>query len=467
MDETTSAEPPPQPTRVRWLILLLSCGASFLLYLHRYTWNFVNPKLQGQFNLSHSQTEFLFSLFYYTYAAGQIPSGMIIDRFGPRWFLTFSILFWSLAMAALVGVSWLLGGGSSTGNLTMVIVLIGGARLLFGAAQAGCYPALTKASKVWFSPVGRTALQGLIASTAGRSGAALSSIIFGTIMMGWLGLSWQTGLLILSAVGLLYGLLFWLGYGDSPAADARVNEAERIIIRGPEELTPANAATQPAMLPWGNALRSTSLRWFICQQFCDAGSDVAFVSLIGKYFLQSRGLDLSQTGILAALPLIGGALGGLAGGALNEVSIHLSGSRRWGRSGVGFVGKVVGCLMLLTVTQQESATVAAFMLMFAKFFGDWSQPTVWGTCTDMGGRYSATVFSIINTSGTVGGVVMPLVFGRLLDVFTREVLVDDKLTKITSWDPLFYLLAGMYLASGLCWLMVDCTKSLENVAAAK
>jgi len=99
--------------------------------------------------------------------------------------------------------------------------------------------------------------------------------------------------------------------------------------------------------------------------------------------------------------------------------------------------------------------------MAAKFFSDWSQPTTWGTCTDLGGRFSATVFSIINTAGTLGGVAMPLVFGGLLDWFTSKVPLDGQVVETTDWGPLFYLLSGMYLASGLCWLLVDCTKKIE------
>ena len=56
-----------RPTSVRWLILALSCGASFLLYLHRYTFNILGPKLQEKpYGLDNFQTQFLFSLFYYT-----------------------------------------------------------------------------------------------------------------------------------------------------------------------------------------------------------------------------------------------------------------------------------------------------------------------------------------------------------------------------------------------------------------
>ena len=62
-----------------------------------------------------------------------------------------------------------------------------------------------------------------------------------------------------------------------------------------------------------------------------AGSDVAFVSLIGTYFLRGRGFNIAQTGLLASLPLWGGALGGIAGGWLNDRAIAWTGSRRWSR----------------------------------------------------------------------------------------------------------------------------------------
>lgn len=451
-----------RPTQVRWIIFALACGASFLLYVHRYTANTVSALLTKEpYQLDAVQIGFLFSLFYYTYALLQIPSGVVIDRFGPRRFLAISILCWSLALAMLAVV--FLVGTTSAGqvsNLTLVFALAAVSRLLFGAAQAGCYPALTRATRVWFAPSGRTALQGFIASTSGRTGAAVSSIIMSSLLMAWLGLSWQLSLICLSAFGVVFAMLFWIGFSDSPEMDSRANAAERRLISGQESPQPSTTTPPPAMLPWRNAFRSWSMRWFVCQQFFDAGSDVAFVYLISQYFRDARGVNLNETGWLTSLPLIGGALGGLAGGWLNEVFIAATGNRRWSRSGVGFVGKVIGCVMLLLVARQETAAAAGCMLLFAKFFGDWSQPTVWGTCTDLGGRFSATVFSIINTSGTVGGVVMPLVFGKLLVWFTHEASAE----KVTNWDPLFYLLAAMYLASGLCWLLVDCTKPLEKTA---
>ncbi len=142
-----------EPTNVRWAVFALACGTSFLLYLHRYSWNIVGPELQDEFSFTNTQTAFLFSLFYYTYAAGQIPSGVTIDRFGAHKFLTMIIAAWSIAV---VGIA-------HTGNM----LLLGFWRLLFGATQAGCYPALTKISQQWFPPPHRTVMQGWVATTFG------------------------------------------------------------------------------------------------------------------------------------------------------------------------------------------------------------------------------------------------------------------------------------------------------------
>ena len=404
----------------------------------------MGPKLQEEYGFTNMQAGLLFSLFYYTYAVFQIPSGLVVDRHGPRRILPAILVAWSAAIAALGRTSLLWG--------------LGLARLAFGAAQAGCYPALGKATRSWFPAAGRTVIQGWIATTSGRAGGAMSPIVMGVILMGWCGLSWRDSLGILGLIGVAYGLLFGALFRDTPADDPRVNAEERALIKAGSDGAPARASTP---LSARRAWRSRSLRFFVLQQWLDAGSDAAFVSLMGTYFLRARGFEVAKTGWLASLPLWGGALGGIAGGWLNDRLIARTGSRRWARSGVGFAGKVIGCGLLPLVVLQAGGTAAALVLMGAKFFSDWSQPTTWGACTDLAGRHAATVFGIVNTAGNVGGIVMPIVFGAVLDRFTAGAMAGGTAAPVTDWTPLFLLLALMYLGSGVCWLLVDCTRSLD------
>ena len=57
---------------------------------------------------------------------------------------------------------------------------------------------------------------------------------------------------------------------------------------------------------------------------------------------------------------------------------------------------------------------------------------------------------------------MPLIFARVLDWFTTVTTLNGEEVKATDWNPLFVLLSAMYLFSGACWLMVDCTNRIKH-----
>ena len=186
----------PRPTGVRWRVFALACGASFLLYLHRYTWNIVGPKLQDDFRLSNTEAGFLFSLFYYTYACGQIPSGVVIDRFGPHRFLTVIIVAWSVALAAI-------GQAAST-----FLLLLGFWRLVFGSGAGRLLSRALEGHGAAGSrrPSAPCSRAGSPRRPAGAGGGRMAPIILGTILMGWCGLSWRMALGVLGGIGAAYGL---------------------------------------------------------------------------------------------------------------------------------------------------------------------------------------------------------------------------------------------------------------------
>jgi sugar phosphate permease len=434
-----------RPTNVRWIMFALACLTSWFLYLHRYTWNFIRPELKTEYDFSNTQLESIYTAFSITYGIGQIPSGVICDFFGPHLFLGVIIALWSLMLMSF-------GGGGSVGGFS-------GIRMIFGATQAGCYPSLSKVTSLWFPLKTRTIAQGIIASFFGRSGGAMSSIIMGTLLMGWLGFEWRSALVAMGGAGLFFAAAFLWLYRNQPETDPRVNDAELRLIREGEEITQDG----PRVMPVRRALRNPSLLVLILQQTMNAGADGIYTFLMGSYFREARGIeDVAIAGLLVSLPLWGGALGGVAGGFVNDGLIYLTGSRRWSRAVAGFSGKFVACIMMFVAISQTNGIAAAWCLFVVKFFTDWTQPTVWGTCTDMGGRYSATVFSIINTSGSVGGVITALTFGVVLDQYTTTKIVEGTEQSVTSYTPVFVIVAGMYLVSALCWFFINCTNSLDK-----
>ena len=425
-----------KPTRVRWAIFICACLTSWFLYLHRFTFLIIGPKLKEEYGFSETEMGGLFSAFNITYGIGQLPSGILCDFYGPHLFLGAIIAIWSLSLP-LLGL---------TGDLKMLT----GCRLLFGMGQAGAYPSLTKVTQVWFAKSKRTIAQGWVATFFGRGGGAMAPIILATILMGHFELSWRVSIAIMGGSGLFFAALFLVLVRNSPNEDLRVNDAERELIH--EGLTNETSEDRK-ILPVGQALRNPSVCVFVAQQFANAGADNFFGMLTGAYFL-SRGVDMASVGILASLPLFGGAIGGMLGGYYNDVLMKRTGHRRVVRSVVGFSGKFIAFCMIFVAITQESAIAAGLGMFVVKFFSDWTQPTVWGTCTDLGGRFSATVFSIINTSGTLGGIFCPLLFGYLLDYYTTPQGVN--------YMPVFIAVSGLYLISAGCWFFINCSDSLDK-----
>lgn len=444
MSSVSSAEDSVEPQHLRPrsyrptppLIFTLAATTSFLLYLHRYTWNLVRPEIEREFQLSNTQLEALGSAFFFPYAVGQIPGGILCDLFGPHLFLVAVILIWSLLLP-LHGLA---------GSFTSLLAVRGG----FGFAQAGCYPALSQVTRAWFPLRRRTQIQGWIASAFGRGGGAMASIIMGSFLMGYLGLGWIASLWTLSIVGVLFAFLFLFLFRNTPPDQ----------VDAPPPVESSATGEPPRVLPFRVAFRNRSFLVLVAQQFLNAGSDVVFVLILGSYLLSLGVESGGQLGVLISLPLWGGAVGGIFGGYANDWALARFPSRRWCRAAVAGTGLGIGGILVISSVASSDPLTVAIGLMIARFFTDWNQPTVWGACTDIGGRYSATVFGINNMSGNFGAFLTPLGIGMLLDWFSTLETVNGETIRQTNYAPAFVLCGLMMLAAASAWLVIDCTRRI-------
>jgi ACS family D-galactonate transporter-like MFS transporter len=430
---------PVRPTNVRGLILALACTISFVLYLHRYVWGFIKEDVRREFGWDPATLGWLDGLFPLSYALGQIPSGMLCDWFGAHALLGGSILGWSLALGA---------SALATGVVSMAA-----ARLALGATQAACYPVLSKVSKNWF-PVGmRTTAQGLIATFFGRAGGAASFFLFGTVLVGWLGLPWREAVAVFTLAGLAVGVLFLLLFRNTPREHPWANAAEAELVTASD---PEAAHATHSRLRWGALLGSVSVWFLFLRAFAANLPDVIFVYWVPSYLRDAKGLSLAHAGALAALPLIGGALGGLFSGSMQSYFIRRTGTRRWVRRVAGLAGKgLAGVLMLASLALDDPVAIGLLFLA-VKFVTDWEQPAEWGTVSDIAGRSAATVFACVNTVGSVGSVAGSVLTGYVLGHFS----VNDRPTP-DGWTAVFVLAAVEYFAAAACWLFIDCERPLE------
>ena len=124
------------PTRIRFRILLFVFVSVVINYMDRTNLSVAATALTGELHLSSVQLGILFSAFGWTYAALQIPGGVLVDRFAPRVLYAFSLVTWSL-MTLLQGAV-----RGFAGLLSL--------RLSIGVFEAPAYPINNRIVTTWF-----------------------------------------------------------------------------------------------------------------------------------------------------------------------------------------------------------------------------------------------------------------------------------------------------------------------------
>jgi MFS transporter, ACS family, glucarate transporter len=148
-----------RPTSIRYIILGMTTLVAVMLYLDRWCLGFVAQDIGDQLRLSRRDVDLLQSVFYFSYAFGQIPAGWLADRFGQRTMLTLYLFSWSV-LTALMGVAT---------SLSVLLLF----RLGCGLFEAGAYPACAGLVRRWMPP-GQRGLGSAFVSIGGRIGGAIA-----------------------------------------------------------------------------------------------------------------------------------------------------------------------------------------------------------------------------------------------------------------------------------------------------
>ena len=382
----------------RWFVLFLISLMYLVTYLDRANISTVAPVIAKEFGIGKIEMGFIFSAFVWSYALFQIPGGWLGDRFGPRRMLTCIVAYWSV-MTALTA--------AASGVASFAAV-----RFLFGAGEAGAFPVATRAMQLWFPPRERGLVQG-VSHSASRLGAALSPPIVVTIVAT---LGWRWVFYICAAVGILWSVLWYLTYRDTPEEQASVSRAELAYIRGADEqgnVLPPSPESM-AILPWGTLFRSSSMWALMCAYFTSAYCGYIFLSWMPSYLVEYRHFTLIKVGIFASLPFWAGVVGDTLGGLAIDWLVARTGSIKLAYRVVAVVG-LLGCVAcIVPAALVDNAYAAVACLTGAFFFLECAIAPAWASAMQIGGKYSGTVSAAMNMAGNIGGALSPIVFGILV-----------------------------------------------------
>lgn len=139
-----------------------------LLYLDRICVGIAAEYIRADLRVSQADMAAFLSVFFWSYALGQVPSGWLSDRFGARIMLAIYIATWSIFTALLGAVN----------GLFLLLVM----RLGIGLGQAGAYPTSGGMISRWVPLKSRAMASGVVA-VGGRVGAFLAPLLTAFVMM--------------------------------------------------------------------------------------------------------------------------------------------------------------------------------------------------------------------------------------------------------------------------------------------
>jgi predicted MFS family arabinose efflux permease len=172
-------------------VLLPFAFGYFLSYLYRVVNAVIAANLASELGVDPSQLGLLTAAYFLTFAAAQLPLGVLLDRFGPR--VVESVLLLFAGMGAFVFA----GAGSIAG------LVVG--RALIGFGVSACLMAAFKAFVIWF-PAPQLPLINGIQMAAGGFGAltATAPVQASLRFTDWRGVFVFLGIVTLAAAAAIF-----------------------------------------------------------------------------------------------------------------------------------------------------------------------------------------------------------------------------------------------------------------------
>ena len=374
------------------LIPLIALGYC-VAYMDRVNISFAALQMNRDLHFSETTYGLGAGLFFLSYALVEIPSNLLLYRFGARRWLSRIMISWGILAMGMLFIR------TPPHFYAM--------RLLLGAAEAGFFPGVVFYLMQWFPPEWR-------ARTFTRFYIALplSSTVMGALagallhLQGRWGLAgWQWLFLVEGLPAVLLGIVFFFLLPDGPAQASWLSQDEQQAILSRRQ--PADRVAREGSL--ADALRDRRVWLFAAFSFLNLVSLYAYTFSAPAILQSATHLGVSRVGFLIAATGLLGAAAMLLGGIYSDRTLD--------RHGV-----IVPAALLMSAgfllcgwTNSPPIVVLAFALIVIGFNGMqgplWSLPASY-----VQGRAAAVGFALIGAVGVTGGFIGPYWMGFMRDL---------------------------------------------------
>lgn len=362
----------------------LGAGLYLIGFFHRVAPAVLTQELMAEFALSAVALGNLSALYFYTYVAIQIPTGVLVDHWGPRRVLAAG------GLAAAVG-TLLFAHATLYG-------LVGVGRLLIGAGVGVAFVSMLKLATHWVKPSRFALISGLALACGSLGGISAGVPLRAAVdAFGWRGVMFAAGI-----VTAFLAIATWVLVRDDP------------VERGYDTYSTRPAGARPGHSKLGGIrevfrYRNVWLNFIGCGAI--TGPMLAFGGLWGVPFLVSQyQLSTSHAAFVTSTMLVAWAVGSPLAGALSD-RIHR-------RKGPILVGGAIAALLwgvLIYVPRLPYEALMAIMIGLGLASG--VVVIGFAFCKEsVPPPLAGTASGVANMGNMLGGMVMQPLIGWLLDL---------------------------------------------------
>lgn len=393
----------------RWSIVVLLSLGMVIAYFDRTALSvaLATPEFKSFFQLSDTDRGMMNSVFFWSYALLQVPSGWLVDRFGVKRPYTVSFLFWSLVAAAT---------GAATSVWHLVVL-----RLMLGVGEAVVSPA----SMRWLRlncPEKQRGLAVGVYMAGTKAGPALGAMASGLLVAAY---GWRMMFYVIGLAPLIWVLLWrWLVADDDCERAAAIAAA----AAGPEQ-------------GFGQLLRNPVIWAIVIATFCYNSFVFYCVTWLPAYFIEQRHLSVRQMGVYTMCSFMGMALMAPAAGWLADRLVAGGRDAVSVRRGFTILGFLIASTEVVGAMSPSNTVALVFAVLSLTGLG-LATANYWAlTQTLVPVKAIGRVSGLQNFGSTASGMCIPWIAGWLID-------------RTGSYEAPMQLIAALLLVGASCYLFV-------------
>ncbi|MFZ6645078.1 MFS transporter [Undibacterium sp. TJN25] len=415
--------------KISWRIIPFLFLCYVVSFLDRINIGFAQLQMKHDLGFSDAMYGFGAAVFYIGYVVCEVPSNLLLARFGARKTFVRIMSLWGIASVGMMLVS----------SPLQFYAL----RFMLGVFEAGFFPGIVLYLTYWYPASRRAAVMSIFFAGVAIAGV-LGGLVSGWIMRDMAGIGgmygWQWMFAIEGAPAIVLAVIahFYLDNKPTEAAWLSSDEKAQLHARLGAE---SRGETAQSDHSFAAALRNPKVYLFAFIYFALTCASLT-LSFWMPLMIKDFGVkDVVEISLYSAIPNAAGALG--------VILIARRSDRRAERRRHFAFCTIGGAVAMLLLTLHLPSLFAMLLLLsIATILIFSALPIFWAVPPSyLSGNAAAGGIALISSVGITSGIVSPWVIGQIK-------------THTGSMDGALYLLTGLLVLSGLSLLAgVKKTKS--------